>query len=417
MRNDFDAFRDQVSRQVIHWTMAASGLQDLELSASSNAWTCLEKYLGIELRRNLFTAIEQLQKEAAILTAQFVAANTVPALQKVAASVVAFRDRYLRTETLVDFYGHAVNTRTNPQLGAQLRAFDLIVARSMSQLLEPLGKKNPQVLTYLERGLGASIMKAGLRLWDGTVSTAAAIKITYHNRRRPTALVHEAGHQVAHILGWNEELAAALRNGLSNYSLELADLWANWASEIAADLFAFAHTGYAAVASLCDVLSGHKQTVFRINKYDPHPTGYIRVLLGTEMCVRFFGDGPWRELADTWSQVNRLDEAPNEAKEILGKSVTLLPRIVDICLRQPMKVFGSRALAQLLDPCRVKPEALMQLEAQAGAALFTSQHWIWNECLRLLALSGLRIVTMPQRCQEFFKQQDEWMLRLGNSIK
>jgi hypothetical protein len=42
------------------------------------------------------------------------------------------------------------------------------------------------------------------------VCPVAVIKITRHNLLRPTALVHEAGHQVAHICGWSMELAAVL---------------------------------------------------------------------------------------------------------------------------------------------------------------------------------------------------------------
>ena len=42
------------------------------------------------------------------------------------------------------------------------------------------------------------------------MNPVAAIKVTRHNLQRPTALIHEAGHQVAHITGWNEELPPLL---------------------------------------------------------------------------------------------------------------------------------------------------------------------------------------------------------------
>src|SRR5204863_1574422 len=90
--------------------------------------------------------------------------------------------------------------------------------RSMAQLLDQLGhvgKTAPVALTYLDKGLGASILKAGLRLWDGgDACPVAVIKVTRHNLLRPTALIHEAGHQVAHICNWNAELATALARGL-----------------------------------------------------------------------------------------------------------------------------------------------------------------------------------------------------------
>jgi hypothetical protein len=413
------ALKTWVASQVAHWTMAVSRLENLEALASPSAWAGLERYLGVALRQNLAEAVNRLQKEAAVLRAQFNAAQTADDLERVRLQVVAFRRRYARTETLVDFYGDAVNTRTNPDIAALLRACDVMAVRSMTQVLDPLGKTTPPVLTYVDKGVGASILKAGLRLWDaGTLSAVAAVKIVFHNLFRPTALIHETGHQAAHITGWNDELAEALERGLPGASRDAAEVWGSWASEIAADTFAFAHTGYAAVAGLCDVLSGDEATVFHLRPGDPHPIPYIRVLLGTEMCTRFFGAGPWDDLASAWTRSYPLENAARYGTEdLLRRSLPLLPRIVELCLRAPMRAFGGRPLISLADPGHVKPEALAQLELRAGQALHTSQHWIWSECLRLLALSGLRAATMPERATEVLKRQEDWMLRLGMAAK
>ena len=420
MADHVAALRTQVARQVAHWTMAVSRLEDLETLASPGAWSGLERYLGVALRQNLADAVTRLQKEAALLRARFNAAQTGEELERVRSQVVAFRRRYMRTATLVDFYGGAVNTRTNPHIAALLRACDEMAVRSMAQVLDLLGKTTPPVMTYLDiEGLGAAILKADLRLWDGgTLSAVAAVKIAFHNLFRPTALIHEAGHQFAHITGWNEELAKALERGLSGASRDVAEVWGSWASEIAADTFAFAHTGYAAVVGLCDVLSGDEATVFQPRPGDPHPTPYVRVLLGTEMCTRFFGAGPWDDLASAWTRSYPLENAARYGTEdLLRCSLPLLPRIVELCLRTPMRAFGGRSLISLVDPGRVKPEALTQLELRAGQGLHTSQHWIWSECLRLLALSGLRAATMPERAPEVLKRQEDWMLRLGMAAK
>ena len=89
----------------------------------------------------------------------------------------------------------------------------------MAQILDATGHSTPAVLTYIDKGLGASILKAGLRLWDGgDLSPVAAVKITRHNLLRPTAAIHEAGHQVAHITGWNDELASELSRALTPIS-------------------------------------------------------------------------------------------------------------------------------------------------------------------------------------------------------
>ena len=67
-----------------------------------------------------------------------------------------------------------------------------------------------------------------------------------------------------------------------------ADEFAGWASEIAADAFAFVHTGYAAVAALHDVVAGTPAMVVQYNLGDPHPISYLRVLLAIDVSPVFW---------------------------------------------------------------------------------------------------------------------------------
>jgi hypothetical protein len=411
------AIRTQLARQVAHWSTAVARLQDLDDLASPAAWNGLERYLGLSIRQHLSTVVAQLEREATLLQAALAAASSAD-LSALRRQVLVFRKRYLRVETTLDFYADAINTRTQPGITGYLRACDTLAHRCMAQLLDQLGKPTPVALTYLDKGLGASILKAGLRLWDGTsVNPVAAIKITRHNLHRPTALIHEAGHQVAHIIGWSEELAAALSAGLGDAPAGVAEAWASWASEMAADAFAFVHTGYASVAALHDVLAGEEAMVLRHIPGDPHPISYLRVLLGVEMCRQFYGAGPWDDLARSWTQLHPLQGAPAATESLLRASLPVFPRIVEVTLRQPMRAFGGRPLVALINPDRVKPETLLAMERQLGAALYTSMHWIWTEALRLLALTGFRTATMPEKRSDTFKQQEEWMLRLGGAVQ
>ena len=285
MTDEATGTRVQVARQVAHWQIAVVGLRDVTNFAAESAWRGVERYLDVALRRHLEGASDQLSRRADVLAAELRAATTAGELEQVRVHVVQFRRRYLQVETALSFFGEAINSRTTPRLGALLRACDALAVHSMESVLPPLRRDVPPVLTYVDKGLGASILRAGLRLWDGgTLSPAAAIKITRQNLLRPTALIHESGHQVAHILGWNEELAGALGQGLAE-SPEVAEAWAAWSSEIAADCFAFVHTGYGSVAALHDVVSGGA-TVFRRVPADPHPVAYVRVLLGVPLHQR-----------------------------------------------------------------------------------------------------------------------------------
>ena len=412
------AVRTQLARQVAHWTGAAARLQNLDDVASPVAWKSLESYLGLSIRQHLAGVVDRLNRQAALLQSDLELASSAASLQAVQRQILAFRQQYLRAETTLDFYADAINTRTNPDIASLLRACDALAHRSMAQLLDQLGKSAPVALTYLDKGLGASILKAGLRLWDRTSeSPVAAIKITRHNLYRPTALIHEAGHQVAHILGWTEELASALRTGLDGAPSGVADAWAGWASEIAADAFAFVHTGYASVAALHDVLAGGERAVYRHLPGDPHPISYLRVLLGVEMCRQFYGAGPWDDLALAWTAQHPLESAPRATESLLRASLSLHPAIANVTLRRPMRAFGGRALSALIDPARVSPDTLEGMERRLGGALYTSMHWVWTEALRLLALTGWRAATMRKHTESTLVQQEQWMLRLGGALQ
>jgi hypothetical protein len=413
------AIKTQLSRQVTHWTEAAARLTDLNDLASSSAWQSLERYMGLSIQRHLTTVVAQLVREGELLKAALGAAVSQPDLLIVRRQLLVFRNRYTRVETTLKFFANAINTRTNPQIAGYLRACDILAYRSMSQLLDQLNKPTPSAFSYFEYGsIGAAVLRAYLRLWDGTgVNPVAAIKITHHNTRRNTALIHEAGHQAAAVVGWNEELASKLATGLPRAPLGVPEEWAGWASEIAADGFAFVHTGYGSVAALHDVLASEDAIVMRHRIGDPHPISYIRVLLGVEMCRQFYGNGPWDDLAQAWTQMYPLNLASSTTRSLLGASLPLLPSIVQITLNEPMRCFGGRSLSALINPDRVKPQTLLAMEQQLGAALYTSMHWIWTEALRLLALTGLRVATMPEKKLDTFAQPEEWMLRLGGTLQ
>lgn len=410
------ALRQQLSRQVAHWTDAASRLAELDELAPAEAWRQLEQYLGLTVRRQLLESSERLERRGALLRTALGAASSRAELESVHRLLVDFRRQYLRTETTLEFFAHAIRTRTDAVLGALLRACDTLAYRSMTTVLDQLDKSAPVVLTYLDCGLGASILKAGLRLWDGTDCPVAAIKVTRHNLPRPTSILHESGHQVAHLTGWTGELAATYRSRLAE-TPEVANAWADWVSEIVADAHAFVHAGFAAVAALCDVVDGEDAVVFRHLPGDPHPIAYLRVLLGVEMCRQSFGAGPWDDLALGWTELHPLARAGGESAALIQASLPAIPRAAELCLREPMRAFRGRSICDLVNPDRVRPANLRAMEARLGTALYTSTHWIWTESLRLLALTGLRLVMSPDRAADIVRQQQAWMLRLGGTAQ
>jgi len=409
----YKAERDTLADELRHWRRAVLALSDLDSAASPAAWAGLESYLGRSVRASLAATTQQLARQAERVTAALTAAATSGELRAIRADLLQLRHRYLQVETVVGFFGEAISARSNPRLAAVLRGLDAIAVASMEKVLEPLGIDVPPVLTYLDRGLGASILRAGVRLWDASLSPAAAIKITHHNLWQPTSLVHETGHEMASLTRWNGELAKALEVALAPRSALAGRIWRSWASEVAGDVYAFSLLGYAPVPALATVVDGSSPAVFRMPLGDPHPVGWLRVQFNVALCRHWYGAGPWDELAEAWADRHPMEAAGPLAREVIAASLPLLPRIVEVCTRQPMTAFHGQPLSALADPGRVSPEALAHLAERAGPALYTSSYLQRLESLRILAWTVLRDQTTGGGADR--AQVESWLCTLGGS--
>ncbi|MRG43833.1 hypothetical protein GFS24_01840 [Chitinophaga sp. SYP-B3965] len=397
--------------QANHWLAAAKRLEDLDALASELAWKSLEQYVHPHLRQHLSICVKKLVEKGEAMR-QRLHTGTATAYE-----IERFKRSYLQVETLMDFYADALATRTNPATTATLKACDYIAEHSMRTLLEPLGHTTPAVITYIDKGMGASILKAGLRLWDDSENPAAAIKIVRHNLLRPTALIHEAGHQVAHITGWNEQLSAALRKALLKYGVDFAESWAAWSSEIAADIFAFVHTGFASVAALHDVVDGPSRGVLHYSPGDPHPISFLRVLVGTECCRQRFGNGIWDHMRHNWMRRHPLENARPKTAALVRASIPLLPEIVKVLLDYPLRAFQGKSISQQIDVNAVHPASLQRTADLYGNSFYTSAPLLLKAPLIRLAWNGYQLIAEPAQAEQFQDQQRSWMQLLGTSIK
>ena len=275
-------------------------------------------------------------------------------------------------------------------------------------------------MTYVEKGIGASILRSGLRLWDGrSLSVAAAIKVTRHNLGRPTAILHEAGHQVAFSLGWNEELAEAFRREFRRDAPEVGDAFAAGPARSPATPMRSAFAGYAAVAALHDVIAGEvaprldrpvrRPSSARVSTRPyRHRDGATLLRRGAmgRPCAFLEGRAPDRSGAGRRSR----PPPPGGARTCSGSRTSALLR--------PYRAFGGRPLSSPRRPAPgCDPDELAGLSRDAGTALWTSSHWLWTESLRLLALSGYRAATEPERANEIAEQFEDWMTRLGRGVQ
>lgn len=399
-----------LQRQLAHWLAAAKTFRNPEEFASLAAWQSVEREIGAPLRNQLHQAVEDLialgESTARLIRA---ARSDDQALNAAAASVQKFRRRFLQVDVTLDFIGDAVNSRTSPLLRAALSSLDRLAVGSMAPVLQRAGKPVPRVLVYQDKGTGASIIRAGVRLWaPGAVMPVAAIKIVRHNLYRPTSMFHETGHQVAHLTGWVPSVRLAIAQALGN-DAELKAMWTPWASEIAADVYAFLHTGYASVAALYDVV-GDPETILRWPVGDPHPIGWLRVLLGCGFSHACFGrQGPWESLQQLMLARYPLTQVEPTLQPLLARSVAAMPRIAAACLGAGVPALHGQPMTSVLEPGRVSPAALANLERSAGAALWTSSHWRAAEGIRIIALAGLREAEQPETASQWIDRARRWL--------
>jgi hypothetical protein len=405
------ASRRQHANEVAHWQQAVDALADLDAVAAPEAWASLETYLEQRVRERLTALVTSLQAEAAALRRRLSDADDAV----VRHALLRLRSRYLEVETVLDFYGDAVNSRTNPELRRLLQGFDTLAGDSVAASLSPLGIDPIPCLVYVDKGLGAAILRAGIRLWDrGHPSPAAAIKLTRHNLAFPTALLHETGHQVGHLTGWNAELADAIARVVARRSREVGELWRSWASELAADVHAFVQAGWAPVAALANVVDGTTTHVYRIRLGDPHPFPLIRVAFNVACCRSWFGAGPWDDVGQAWAARHPLEKAPADVAAITRVSLDVLGAVVDACTRQPMSAFHGAPITAFQDPRRVSPASLAELERRSGDALLTSSYLQRRESLRIFALLSARPLTAGPAHSERREDLRAWVTSLGH---
>jgi hypothetical protein len=401
----------QIRAELSHWRGAIAALADLDTVAAPSAWAMLEAYLRLRVRERLERSVTELGAEGSAIAMALDVGEPLPRVREL---VLRLRRRYLEVETVLDFYGDAVNSRTNATLGAVLGGLDTLACDSMEVVLRPLGIEVPPALVYVDKGMGAAILRAGVRLWGpGGPSPAAAIKLTRHNLGHPTSLFHETGHQVAAQTGWVPQLAAALSDTVGRRSTALADLWSGWASEIAADAHGFALAGWSPVPALAHVVDGPTTAVHRVRIGDPHPPAWLRVMLNAEFCRAAYGAGPWDDLASTWADRHDPRHLGYAGARVASASASMLPALAEVCLARSYPAFGGRPITALADPQVVSPAALDTLIRQAGPTLLTSRYLSRQRPLQVLALLTRDQPTDPAEAAAATRRLHTWLATLA----
>jgi hypothetical protein len=165
----------------------------------------------------------------------------------------------------------------------------------------PDKRPRAELMTYLDRGLGAAIRRARTRLPGGGENPVAMVRIP---RERMVgigiagSLFHEVGHQASHDLGLLSRSEQLLKTRMA-HSTNL-NTWLQWRSEILSDVWALSRLGVAATLGLMSVLSLPNSMVYRPHENQPHPIPWIRMMLSFEVGEQLFPDPQWQALRRSW---------------------------------------------------------------------------------------------------------------------
>ncbi len=204
--------------------------------------------------------------------------RSLAALDEVAGAIVQFRDSYMRGRDAGRFYGDAINSRTGPELGAKLKAFDYVAGLSMQRMLRPLGQRTPPVLTYLDKGLGASIQgrpaplgwrhdEPGRRRQGDVPQPGSA--------RPPSSMNRPSGRGDPRL---ERGADALLRDPLASEGAEVARIWASGRRKSPRTPTASPMSASRRFRCALGRRGRQPPQVFAFNPGGVHPISYLRVL-------------------------------------------------------------------------------------------------------------------------------------------
>lgn len=266
--------------------------------------------------------------------------------------------------THFDIYSDALTQRGEAEDGVWLAGLDAAARDALN--LPGSAFPVPPLITYLDRGGGAAIRRAGTRLPGGGTNPVAVIRIP---RERmvgsgiAASLIHEVGHQAAALL----DLVASLRAELQAHSPDDAkdkaawNVWSSWASEILADFWAVAHLGITATQGLMAVASLPRPYVFNFNPEDPHPTPWLRVKISAAMGHALFPHPQWQRLLGVWEAFYPNTYMNPEQRRFFAKIENTIPKFVSLLTRFKPPLLKGQSLPEVLHTRCRQPQRLETL--------------------------------------------------------
>lgn len=268
---------------------------------------------------------------------------------------------FLYFDTFVDL----LSQRHLPEVGLLLGGCDVLAWDAL--------KKDHPALSLIERplvsfnrGFGASILREGVPLPDGTPNPLAMIQIPYTKLREKynlTSIIHEAGHLAVVQLGLVQRLPEVISESLADAGAPelIQNLFARWMMEIGPDFWGFCNCGTAQASSLMEILTLPQKRVFKVPAHDPHPPPFLRVLLAFEWCRQQWGSGDWDDWEKQWLALYPLDEVARQDQKVLVAGKRYLSAVSRTLFQTKFGMLDQRTIPSLFDLERIAPARLESL--------------------------------------------------------
>jgi hypothetical protein len=271
------------------------------------------------------------------------------------------RLRFNKVLTQFDLFADALAQRSERDSGIWLSGLDVLANDALSL---PGYYKNPAVVCYLDRGVGAAIRRARTRLPGGGENPVAIIRVP---RERmvgngvASSLVHEVGHQAAALLGLVESLRKVLQDRVARAPAKVRPIWRcyeRWISEIIADFWSVARVGVTSTTGLIGVVSLPRAFVFRMHLDDPHPFPWIRVKLSCAIGRALYPHPQWDRLAALWEGFYPTLGLEEEKRSLLQGLEESLDEFVDLLLNHRPAALRGKSLMEVMELPHRQPKRL-----------------------------------------------------------
>ena len=270
------------------------------------------------------------------------------------------RLRFNALLTQFDLFADVFTQRSESETGVWLAGLD-VVARDALTLPGGYYYPEPEVICYLDRGIGAAIRRARTRLPGGGENPVAIIRVP---RERmigsgiASSLVHEVGHQGAALLGLLSMLREELKRRQRGDELCPWRFWERWISEIVADFWSVARVGVTSTLGLMGVVSLPRAFVFRVNFDDPHPAPWIRVKLSCAMGNALFPHPQWGKLARLWEAYYPVTGLHPGLRGLLATLERAIPEFLELLVTHRPRILRGASLADAMGVSSRQPMRL-----------------------------------------------------------